>query len=178
MATQTIRVCTPLAAGTYTANVQEDGSNTNAFTGLSLTVEANASFWTFAVTAATAGLYAFQILSGSTVVAYGWFFSDTDSGVTIQDSSSRDEALVRKDTSQISTLATPASILNTALTEAYAADGAAPTLTQLLFLVQQHLSDVSISGTTKTVKKIDGTTTAATFTLDSATTPTSITRAT
>ena len=70
-----------------------------------------------------------------------------------------------------------ADILTTALTEAYAADGVAPTLTEILFLIQQHLSESSISGTTKTVKKLDGSTTAATFTLNDATTPTAITRA-
>ena len=36
----------------------------------------------------------------------------------------------------------------------------------------------AVSATTLTAKKVDGSTTAATFTLDSATTPTSITRAT
>jgi hypothetical protein len=71
-----------------------------------------------------------------------------------------------------------ADILTTALTEAYAADGAAPTLTQAVMLILQHLSESSISDTTKTVKKLDGSTSAATFTLDDATTPTSITRAT
>jgi hypothetical protein len=64
------------------------------------------------------------------------------------------------------------------LTEGYAADGVAPTLQQALFMIQQMLTEMSISGTTMTVKKIDGATTAATFTLDDATTPTSITRAT
>lgn len=71
-----------------------------------------------------------------------------------------------------------ADILTTALTESYSADGAAPTLTQAVMLILQHLSESSISGTTKTVKKLDGSTTAATFTLDDATTPTSVTRAT
>lgn len=37
-------------------------------------------------------------------------------------------------------------------------------------------SDASISGTTLTVKKLDGSTTAATFTLNSSTDPTSIAR--
>lgn len=69
-------------------------------------------------------------------------------------------------------------ILTTQMTESYAADGAAPTLAQALFLIQQQLGDFSISGTTITVKKIDGTTTAATYTLDSATSPTSSARAT
>lgn len=69
-------------------------------------------------------------------------------------------------------------ILATALTESYAADGAAPTLTQAVLLALQHLSESSITDTTKTVKQLDGSTTAATFTLDDAISPTSITRAT
>lgn len=78
----------------------------------------------------------------------------------------------------ISTRATPAQILTTALTEAYAADGAAPTLAQAIFAIQQMLQERSISSTTLTVKKLDGSTTAMTFTLDDANSPTSITRAT
>ena len=73
--------------------------------------------------------------------------------------------------------ATDIGALSTALTESYAADGSAATAAQLLYLIAQHLNESSISGTTKTVKKLDGSTTAATFTLDDATTPTSITRA-
>lgn len=68
-------------------------------------------------------------------------------------------------------------ILTTQMTESYAADGAAPTLAQSLLLIQQQLGDFAISGTTITVKKVDGSTTAATFTLDSSTAPTSSTRA-
>ena len=60
----------------------------------------------------------------------------------------------------------------------YAADGAAPTLTQALMMIQQMLGDFAISGTTLTIKEVDGTTTAATFTLDDGTNPTSLTRAT
>jgi hypothetical protein len=69
-------------------------------------------------------------------------------------------------------------ILTRQMTEAYAADGAAPTLAQALFEIMQCLTEFAISGTTITVKKRDGTTTAMTFTLDSATVPTSRTRAT
>jgi hypothetical protein len=64
------------------------------------------------------------------------------------------------------------------LTEAYAADGVAPTVAQALMLIQQSIGDFSISGTTLTVKKLDGTTTAATYTLDDANNPVSRTRAT
>jgi hypothetical protein len=62
--------------------------------------------------------------------------------------------------------------------EAYAADGAAGTVAQLLYEILQSVSEFAISGTTKTVRKRDGSTTAATYTLDDANTPTSITRAT
>lgn len=78
----------------------------------------------------------------------------------------------------ISSRATPAQILTTALTEAYAADGDAGTLSQILFQLQAFLQERSVSGTTLTVKKLDGTTTAMTFTLSDATSPVSITRAT
>ena len=73
---------------------------------------------------------------------------------------------------------TVADILTTQMTESYAADGSAPTLTQALMLIQQYLTEKSVSGTTLTIKKVDGTTTAATLTLDSASAPTSATRAT
>lgn len=69
-------------------------------------------------------------------------------------------------------------VVTTALTESYAANGAAPTLTQAILLIQQSLHQFAISGTTRSVKKLDGTTEAATFTFDSATAPTSTTRAT
>lgn len=71
-----------------------------------------------------------------------------------------------------------AALMTTQLTESYAADGVAPTPAQALFLIQQALTDFVISGTTMTIREIDGTTTAATATLDDGTNPTSITRAT
>lgn len=64
------------------------------------------------------------------------------------------------------------------LTEAYRANGAAPTPAQALCEILAHLGESAIAGTTKTIKKLDHATTAETFTLDSATTPASITRAT
>ncbi len=71
-----------------------------------------------------------------------------------------------------------AAVLTTQMTESYSTDGAAPTLAQAQFLTMQRLYDFAISGTTITVKRIDGSTTAATITIDSATTPTSSARAT
>lgn len=64
-----------------------------------------------------------------------------------------------------------------AFTESYAADGAAATLPQILYMILALLSEFSITGTTLTPKKLDGTTPAGTFTLNDATTPTAITRA-
>lgn len=63
-----------------------------------------------------------------------------------------------------------------ALTESYASDGAAPTIAQVLFAIQQFLQEKAASGTALTVKKLDGTTTAMTFLLNDGTNPTSITR--
>lgn len=65
-----------------------------------------------------------------------------------------------------------------ALTEAYAADGAGFTLSQALYGIHQFLGEHSTSGTTWTVKKRDGSTTANTYTLNDATNPTAITQAT
>ena len=67
-------------------------------------------------------------------------------------------------------------ILTTQLTESYAADGVAPTLEQAILLLQQLLGEFSITGTDITVKQLDSSTTAATYTLDNATVPTSKTR--
>lgn len=69
-------------------------------------------------------------------------------------------------------------ILTTALSESYAADGAAPTLSQAVLAIQQFLQERSVNSSTVTVKQLDGSTTAMTFTMDSDTAPTSITRST
>lgn len=68
-------------------------------------------------------------------------------------------------------------ILTTAMTEAYAADGATNTVAQALYFLIAALSEFSVSGTTVTLKKLDGSTTAAVLTLSNASDPTSITRA-
>ncbi len=71
-----------------------------------------------------------------------------------------------------------ADVLTTQMTESYNADGVAPTLAQALHLIIAYLTERSVTGTTVTAKRLDGATTAATFTLDDGTTPTSVTRAT
>jgi hypothetical protein len=65
-----------------------------------------------------------------------------------------------------------------AMTESYAADGATFTLAQALYMIWALLAERSINSTTLTAKKLDGSTTAMTFALDSATAPASQTRAT
>ena len=69
-----------------------------------------------------------------------------------------------------------AAITTTQLTEGYAADGVAPTLEEATFMILQSLHEFAITGTSRTAKKLDGTTTAMVFTLDSDTAPTSTTR--
>lgn len=64
------------------------------------------------------------------------------------------------------------------LAESYAANGVAPTSGQALMMILALLSNISITGTTLTVKGLDGTTTRMTFALNDATNPTSRTRAT
>jgi len=64
------------------------------------------------------------------------------------------------------------------IADSYSTDGNQPTMAQAVLAILQMMTEKSITGTTLTVKKPDGSTSAMTFTLDSATTPTSITRAT
>ncbi len=68
-------------------------------------------------------------------------------------------------------------VLTTQMTEAYAADGVEPTLAQAMFFMQQYLIERGVAGTVGTVRKLDKTTTAATFDLDDDTNPTDTTRA-
>lgn len=65
----------------------------------------------------------------------------------------------------------------TAQTESYASDGAAATPAQLLYMINCAVSEFSVSSTTITGKKLDGSTTAMTWTINDAASPTSRTRA-
>lgn len=67
-------------------------------------------------------------------------------------------------------------VLTTQMTESYAANGVSPTLAQAIFAIHQHLMSFAISGTSKTVKKLDGSTEAFVETLDDDTSPTALTR--
>lgn len=67
--------------------------------------------------------------------------------------------------------------LEVALSDSVPADGSLPSLKQAMYMVVQYMMERSVSGTTVTVKKVDGSTSLLTLTLDDATAPTSITRA-
>lgn len=71
-----------------------------------------------------------------------------------------------------------AAVASAALTEGYPTLNGTGTLNHMLYAILQHLEEASISGTTKTVKKRDASTTAETLTLNDSSNPTSITRAT
>lgn len=66
----------------------------------------------------------------------------------------------------------------TIMADSVPADGTIPTREQALYMITQFLLERAVSGTTVTVKKVDGSTSLMTLTLSDATTPTSITRAT
>lgn len=69
-----------------------------------------------------------------------------------------------------------ANVLTTQMTESYAANGVAPTLAQALFAIHQHLMQFEFSGTDRTVKRLDGSTTAFVETINSASAPTLLER--
>jgi hypothetical protein len=66
----------------------------------------------------------------------------------------------------------------TQMADSVPADGTIPTREQALYMINQFLLERAVAGTTVTVKKVDGSTSLMTLTLDDGTTPTSITRAT
>lgn len=66
----------------------------------------------------------------------------------------------------------------TVLAESYAADGAAATQSQLLYMIWSLLSSLGFILTTGTSRKLDGTSTAMTFTIDDPDNPTDINRET
>jgi hypothetical protein len=85
---------------------------------------------------------------------------------------------------QLGTLSTPAQVLtqvNAALDAVIAdsipADGSRPTIRQALYILVQFMLERSVSGTTCTVKKPDGSATLLTLTLNDPALPTSVTRA-
>ena len=80
------------------------------------------------------------------------------------------------DTEIAAILADTTELADTVLADSVPADGSLGTIKQTLYEIRQFLFEFSISSTTGTSKKADGSTTLETFTTNSATTPTSITR--
>lgn len=66
--------------------------------------------------------------------------------------------------------------LSVPASETYAVDGSLPNLGQFLLEILQRQNEFAKVGTTMTVKRLDGSTTAYSLTLNDATTPTTITR--
>jgi hypothetical protein len=70
-----------------------------------------------------------------------------------------------------------ADALEEAVADSIPADGSRPSVKQALYMLTQFMVERSVSSTTVTVKKPDGSTSLFTLTLNDATSPTSITRA-
>ncbi|MBD3297880.1 MAG: hypothetical protein GF341_04430 [candidate division Zixibacteria bacterium] len=71
-----------------------------------------------------------------------------------------------------------ADALEETIADSIPADGSRPSVKQGIYMLTQFMTERSISSTTMTVKKPDGSTSLFTLTLDDDTTPTSVTRAT
>lgn len=71
-----------------------------------------------------------------------------------------------------------ADALEATIADSIPADGTRPSVKQALYMLTQFMTERSVSSTTVTVKKADGSTSLFTLTLNDATTPTGITRAT
>ena len=96
-----------------------------------------------------------------------------DTGTTIP---AQITALNNISTANVTTATTTA--ITTALAEGYRGANATGSLRDLLYEILAILTQADISSTTLTTRKLDGTTVAKTYTLNNATTPTSITETT
>jgi hypothetical protein len=74
-------------------------------------------------------------------------------------------------------IATANGLPTATIADSVPADGSRPSPNQALYAIYSFLFERAVSGTTLTVKKVDGATSLMTFTLNDASTPTSITRA-
>lgn len=74
--------------------------------------------------------------------------------------------------------AAAAKVATQAMTEAYSTAGGTKTIAQALYEINALLSEFDVSTVTLTTRKLDGTTAAATYTLNDATNPTAVERAT
>tara|TARA_R110000868_G_scaffold11634_3_gene56889 strand:- start:1639 stop:3147 length:1509 start_codon:yes stop_codon:yes gene_type:complete len=101
------------------------------------------------------------------------------SGQTITDTSRwNEDQSIASVTGAVGSVTAGVTLSTATMTESYATDGAAMSAPQALHMIWSKMAEMSISGTTMTTKKLDGSTSSMTFTLNDATTPSSITRAT
>jgi hypothetical protein len=84
---------------------------------------------------------------------------------------------INTSTQQVSELALTTDLTGT-LADSIPADGTRPSMQQALLMITRYLFERSLSGTTLTVKKEDGSTTSMTFTINDASNPTSQSRTT
>jgi hypothetical protein len=176
------QLCPPnaaLASGAKSVGIHLKGATNMAPLPIEIDLQADVNIEFYG---GTAGTFSSGRPEVNTTHAAGTAWNSGAIGAATLASDTITAAKIAADAIGASELATDAvteivtAVLTTQMTEAYAADGAAPTVAQALMLIQQALTESSISSTTWTVKKLDGSTTAATLTINDATTPTSVTR--
>lgn len=144
------------------------------------TIASLASQVSFTLTAGSADNDAYN---GATIVITDQSTSTQKAVATVSDYVGSSRTVTLASDPGIFTMATGDTVniimspLSATIGESYATDGAAATPAQLLYQIYCAVGEFSISGTTITGKKLDGSTTAMTWTLDSDTAPTSRTRA-
>lgn len=134
------------------------------------------TFPTTATLASTTNITAGTIATVTNVTTVNGLAANVITAAAIADNAIDDAAIAAD--AKVSTSAIADAVLDDALLDSVPADGSLPTLRQAVYMLTQFLTERSVSGTTLTVKKVNGSTTLMTFTLDSSSAPTSITRTT
>ena len=154
-------------AGTPLIRVYKNNSTTEDDSGITLTTDFDAR----------TGLHHWAIDTS----ADGTFFSSgAEFFVVVTQGTVDGVSVVGKCVAQFSLqnwYAEAAAALTATVADSVPTDGTRPSVASGIYMIVQRLLESAVSGTTLTVKKVDGSTTLLTCTLDSATTPTSITRA-
>lgn len=187
-----------IPAGTYMDQIMDDGTAAYDRTTDSLQAvrdRGDAAWATSTLTASDVWAAATRVLTAGTniVLAKGVGVTGFNDLSAAQVNAEADTALsdvgltttvTGRVDAAISTRATPAQVNAEVvdvvsvdvIADSVAADGSRPTINQALLMIARFLMEKSVSGTTVTVKKEDGSTSSMTLTLDNGTTPTSITR--
>ena len=140
--------------------------------GLPLTVDTVQAdvYWGSVDATTLLGLYAFVIFEGANIVGRGYINMTNAAVVHVV---MQDPWIGSVDGSKVASLGAFTDVL----TESYRATGAEGTAAQLLYEILGNLAEATYVGTTKTIKKINGTP-AKTYTMDDAVDPTTITELT